>query len=207
MATAKKKKVKTEKSNILVQNYGLYWNKDLVFWGKAKKQGTLQGIKFENGTTKGKDIVDFRYQIGIYVLYDINKRIIYVGQAGAGKNNALFDRLKQHQKDHLRNKWQFFSWFGFYKVNQARNLKTARIKQINIKSALNDFEGILIKTIEPSLNKQDANFSKCTEYEQYSEENIIEQNVNDPILQELKNLSDKIDQLYRERNLKSAKKR
>ncbi len=150
----KKTEKKSNKGNVLVQNYGLYWNKDLVFWGKANKQGTLTGVKFENGTTKNKAVVDFRDQIGIYVLYDIDKEIVYVGQAGSGNNNSLFDRLKQHQKDHLRNKWQFFSWFGFYKVNQNRSLKKSETKQVNVKTALNDFEGILIKTVEPSLNKR-----------------------------------------------------
>ncbi len=192
----KKKEKATEKANTLVQNYGLYWDKDLVYWGGPKKQGTLLGVKFENGTTKGKSPVDFRNQIGIYILYDINKRIVYVGQAGAGQHNALFDRLKQHKKDHLRNKWQFFSWFGFYRVNKDTSLKSAEIKLINIKTALNDFEGILIKTIEPSLNKQDANFSKCTEYEQYYKDEVIEQNEeDDPIMQEIKTLSEKIEKL------------
>lgn len=191
----KKKKASSsnEKSNILVQNYGLYWDKDLVFWGGPNKPGTLLGKKFENGTTKGKATIDFRSQIGIYTLYDINRKIVYVGQAGAGKNNALFDRLKQHQKDHLRNKWQFFSWFGFYKVNKDTSLKIAEFKQINIKTALNDFEGILIKTIEPALNKQDANFSKCAEYEQYAGDNIEEE--EDSIKKEIKNLSEKIEKL------------
>lgn len=194
MAKKKKKKPSaSEKINILVQNYGLFWNKDLVYWGGPKNQGKLLGVKFKNGTIKGKKPVDFRNQIGIYILYDINKRIVYVGQVGAGQNNALFDRLKQHKKDHLRNKWQFFSWFGFYKVNKDTSLKKADIKQINVKTALNDFEGILIKTIEPALNKQDANFSKCSEYEQYSEEDVEPE--DDPIVQEIKNLSQRIEDL------------
>jgi hypothetical protein len=72
-------------------------------------------------------------------------------------------------------------------------LKKADIKQINVKTALNDFEGILIKTIEPALNKQDANFSKCSEYEQYSEEDVEPE--DDPIVQEIKNLSQRIEDL------------
>ena len=71
----KTKNKNSEKANTLVQNYGLYWNKDLIYWGGPKSQGTLLGVKFENGTIKGKSIVDFRNQIGIYILYDINKRI------------------------------------------------------------------------------------------------------------------------------------
>ena len=36
----------------------------------------------------------------------------------------------------------------------------------NINSILNDFEGILIKIVDPVVNKHDANFSNCIEYEQ-----------------------------------------
>ena len=41
--------------------------------------------------------VDFREQVGVYVLYDDNFRVVYVGQAGAG-NQTLLGRLKQHRK-------------------------------------------------------------------------------------------------------------
>ncbi|MEO0963192.1 MAG: GIY-YIG nuclease family protein, partial [Pseudomonadota bacterium] len=55
--------------------------------------------------------VDFRQQRGIYVLYDGNFNIVYVGQAGAG-NQDLFGRLKNHLTDHLASRWSLFSWFG-----------------------------------------------------------------------------------------------
>src|SRR3569832_1312077 len=61
----------------VIKNYGLMWRRDAVFWGKGNRKGVLEGRR------SGKTI-NFRDQIGVYVLYDESRRPVYVGQAGQG---------------------------------------------------------------------------------------------------------------------------
>jgi hypothetical protein len=63
----------------LIRNYGLFWRRDWVFWGKPRVPGHLKGVYSKKTTS---DPVDFRYQQGVYVLYDDSFRLVYVGQAG-----------------------------------------------------------------------------------------------------------------------------
>ena len=44
--------------------------------------------------------------VGLYVLYK-NKRITYIGKS----ETNIGKRLSNHTKDHLKNKWDAFSWF------------------------------------------------------------------------------------------------
>jgi hypothetical protein len=46
-----------------------------------------------------------------------------VGQAGANDQQRLFDRLKQHTKDQLADRWSKFSWFGVRSVNNTGELR------------------------------------------------------------------------------------
>lgn len=143
----------------MIRNYGLYWDRNLVHWGKSNNSGTLLGQK--KGSKQEKDKVDFRDQRGIYALYDVNLNPVYVGQAG-GKNQAnLFSRLKQHTSDHLRNRWTYFSWFGIKSVTKAGNLSEKERTGAGgkIPDVLNNLEGILIAVLEPKLNKQGPRFS------------------------------------------------
>ena len=80
---------------MLIQNYGLFWKRPLVDWGTRGRgrSGTLMGRPARQLRSPG---VDFREQQGVYVLYDDNFKIIYVGQAGAG-NQRLFCSLETTQ--------------------------------------------------------------------------------------------------------------
>jgi len=65
----------------IIKNYGLRWSRDKVDWGARGpgKGGTLFG---KYGTANSEDVVDFRDQIGVYVLYDKDFDPVYIGQAG-----------------------------------------------------------------------------------------------------------------------------
>lgn len=148
---------------MLIRNYGLFWNREKVWWGTGGKgkAGSLLGIK--SGSKKARP-VDFREQRGVYVLYDTNFRIMYVGQAGGRATQCLFQRLKQHRDDHLAERWQLFSWFGTRAV-----LGEALDKQNNIElklaQALNHIEAILLAATEPPLNLQRGRFgSEVAQY-------------------------------------------
>jgi hypothetical protein len=146
----------------VIKNYGLMWRRDAVHWGRGSNRGTL------NGRRSGK-IVDFRGQIGVYVLYDEGRRPIYVGQAGQG-NARLFNRLRAHARDGLALRWQYFSWFGLLPVNKGGGLsgRDAPEKRVSgtLRSTLNEIEGVLIAATEPAFNKQGAQFKGIGRYRQ-----------------------------------------
>ena len=135
---AKRRKVQSVKT--LIKNYGLMWRRDAVFWGRGSYRGMLTG-------RRSGAVVDFRDQIGVYVLYDEGRLPIYVGQAGQG-DARLFRRLRAHQRDALAHRWQYFSWFGLLSVNKSGRVSgwDAPSKRVGgtIRSTLNEIEGVLI---------------------------------------------------------------
>jgi hypothetical protein len=149
---------------LLIHNVGLFWNAEKVNWGSRGKdnEGKLEGVLARKKTS---DPVDFREQIGIYVLYS-NFRIIYVGQTGgAGSTQKLFTRLKQHRHDHTTERWDRFSWFGIRPVNQSGKLRAAKeYSHPKIETILNHIEGILIYSSEPPLNRQAGRFGGDVEF-------------------------------------------
>ena len=149
---------------MLIRNYGLFWHRSRVKWGKARTRGTLEGY-FKGAKRQG--CVDFREQRGIYVLYDETFRIVYVGQAGRG-NQCLFARLKQHKSDHLAERWTRFSWFGTRGVTDDWELGADERFKTDLSSVLNHIEGILLAVAEPPLNLQRGRFGG--EVEQYLQE-------------------------------------
>jgi hypothetical protein len=157
-----------KKQNIksLIKNYGLMWRRDSVFWGAGGARGSLEGRR------SGK-VIDFRDQIGVYVLYDESRRPVYVGQAGQG-NARLFLRLRAHRRDSLAHRWQYFSWFGLLSVNKTGRLSgwDSASKRVSgtIKSTLNEIEGVLIAATEPAFNKQGARFRGISRYRQVTSE-------------------------------------
>jgi hypothetical protein len=121
--------------------------------------------------------VDFRDQQGVYVLYDDNYAMLYVGQAGGKNNQRLFGRLKQHRTDHLSNRWTRFSWFGVQAVDR-RSYKLASVPvsttETSVTSILNHIEAILIVAGEPPLNRQGGRFgAKVKQYFQVRDEKML----------------------------------
>ncbi|WP_291921120.1 GIY-YIG nuclease family protein, partial [Limnohabitans sp.] len=156
----------------IIKNYGFLWDRKHFFRGAGNISGHMLGW------AKGKKelLVDFRKQIGVYVLYDKNQKIVYVGQAGNG-NATLFGRLRTHEKDALWNRWEYFTWIGFKEVNNDGTLSAQqRVKSmvsgLSYSAALNEIEGILIEVIEPKLNKRSGNLKKAVEYFQHTEQEV-----------------------------------
>jgi hypothetical protein len=151
----------------IIKNFGFLWERQYINRGAGGKgkAGSLYG--FRHGAKKR--LVDFREQIGVYALYDENRTIIYIGQAGNGNAN-LFERLKQHMKgSNLWNRWTYFSWVGFKDVNANGTLSSkqsvsAGVGGFRYGDALNEIEGVLIELIEPKLNKQGGKLKHAREY-------------------------------------------
>ena len=154
-----------------IKNYGLMWDRDGVRWsGSRGNAGRLMGQGPIGNPVGGQSEVDFRRQIGVYILYR-NESVVYVGQTGSG-NKRLFSRLKDHRTDHLADRWDKFSWFGVRNVNQDGSLSRAQgelPRTLTAAEILDLLEGLLIKVVEPPLNKQGAKWSSMGQYYQLPE--------------------------------------
>ena len=153
---------------MLIRNYGLFWKADDVFWGKPGVIGHLKGVLAKSVTTEP---VDFRLQQGVYVLYDDNFKLLYVGQAGASDNQRLFTRLKQHMRDNLNGRWTKFSWFGIRGVENGQLTQEATEATTTNSAVLNHIEAILIASAEPPHNRQGGRFGEdVSQYLQHKDE-------------------------------------
>lgn len=173
----------------IIKNYGFLWDRSQIYRGRGGDAGHLKG------TSPGYCIADFREQIGVYVLYDANQKIVYVGQAGNG-NATLFSRLKSHMDGVLSNRWSYFSWVGFRDVNDNGGLSNRQsvdsgVSGLTYSNALNEVEGILIEIIEPKLNKQSGKLHNATRYYQYQDDRLKTVTTNE-LLQEIQGLREQI---------------
>lgn len=153
----------------LIQTVGLFWQEQNVFWGRGRQAGALYGVPSSNVTA---DPIDFRDQVGVYVLY-ADYDLIYVGQAGGGANKLLH-RLKQHRSDDLTGRWSRFSWFGLRRVLSSGDLSNVnQAAHPPLPEILNHIEAILIHSAEPPLNRQGGRFGDAvTRYLQVRDERL-----------------------------------
>ncbi len=143
----------TEESYKIINAFGIYWNRNLVHW---KTTPDLLGIQ-----QIGASEVNFKNQKGIYLLHD-GRETIYVGQA---IEQPLGQRLKYHTIDRMGGRWDRFSWFGFYPVNEDGNLITdILLDNITIQNIGDLLEAILIESIEPRQNRKQGNQFSGLEY-------------------------------------------
>lgn len=148
---------------MLIHNYGLFWRKDWIHWGRGSNAGHLKGVM---KMAKTDTPVDFRDQQGVYCLYDESFRLVYIGQAGGKNDQRLFQRLKQHREDAVSERWSRVSWFGVRRVLESGNLKAVKLStHPTIGDVLNHIEAILIAAAEPIHNRQSGRFGE--EVKQY----------------------------------------
>ena len=152
---------------MLVKNFGHLWERQYLYRGRGSIAGHLKGQR-----SAKSEIVDFRDQIGVYVLHDKNLQPLYVGQAGYGESSRMLTRLKAHENDHLWNRWTHFSWFGFRKVTGKglhQSMSPDSKVSVSGSDVIEQLEGLLITVLEPSLNKQGAVWKQADEYFQHIE--------------------------------------
>lgn len=167
----------------IVKNYGLLWSRE--FLNKDLKGYLRKDPSFE---------INFQKQIGIYILYNQNHEVVYVGQAGS--QGGLFRRINAHCRDSKWLRWEFFSWFGFFDVDKTTKQLIQSKNYINkyeFSSALSDLEGILINVMEPSLNKKGYRFDGAEEYRQCIDPSLSFE-------QKLLEIDKKVDQLSQKIN-------
>ncbi len=140
----------------LVHTVGLFWEDNKVFWGHGNQAGALLGVPSQNVLA---DPIDFRDQLGVYVLY-ADYTLVYVGQAG-GEHYRLLHRLRQHRTDDLAGRWNRFSWFGLRRVLESGTLSSVKETwQPTRLEVLNHLEAVLIHAAEPRLNRQGGRFGE-----------------------------------------------
>jgi hypothetical protein len=164
---------------MLISNYGLFWQRKYVHFGYGGNKGTLLGKMNQRESF----LVDFREQIGIYVLYDKDFIPIYVGQAGNGDTTLLM-RLKHHTTDYLCDRWEYFTWFGLRRVIANKRLAAYDSTEKTLKaqggSILDESEEFLIATMEVNRNKQGPKIRDAAEeYHQAVDVNIVETSIED----------------------------
>jgi hypothetical protein len=138
--------------------FGMFWQRNFVIWSG---QPRLLGRQSE-----GASDVDFKEQVGVYLLHD-RERVIYVGRAA----DTLFARLKAHTTDRLSGRWDRFSWFGLRPVNENGSLGDpagAWTHSIVIET----LEALLIETLEPPLNRKRGDNFAAAEYLQVLDHDI-----------------------------------
>lgn len=138
----------------MITHYGLFWSERDVFWGRQRTPGELLGrVKYPLGRrgapTKDErdNAEDFRDFVGVYCLYG-DGNLLYVGEAGLGSQKSLFERLREHRKGPLANRWDKFSWFG----------RATADGQTDVKAAFAQLEAVAIAIINPGFNKQSGTF-------------------------------------------------
>lgn len=162
----------------IIKTFGHYWNRQHISWGGPGQSGHLKGIKADEKSF----MADFREQIAVYILFGPGREAVYLGQTGGQGKKRLFHRLKDHTKDHLRDRWEWFSWIGLRQTNGDGTLSDNQTfnSKPNLNTngaALNEIESILLQILEPRLNKQGPAWRKLwvEEYLQFvaDEENAL----------------------------------
>jgi hypothetical protein len=146
----------------IIKNFGFMWDRDKVQWGSRGPGGAASFDGIMVGRRKRR--VSFLAQMGIYVLYDRFEQPVQIGQA-----RVIIRRLRQHRRDHLRNRWAYFTWFGFYQVGVNDELlvkdKAELLKRIvSLGEGLDEIEAVLIQVLEPRLNRRGPNWQDSEEY-------------------------------------------
>lgn len=164
-----------EKESYIIQSYGIQWSRNFVHW---KNNPDIYGTQ-----SIGALPVNFAKQIGVYCLID-GRETIYVGQAFS---QSIGERLFQHTKDRFSGRWDRFSWFGLYTIDDDGNLKVTdeTTRCISIENMCHTLEAILIEGIEPRQNRKSGNKFSGIEYNQQMDP-LIERRHFMKILDEMK---------------------
>jgi hypothetical protein len=146
-----------------VRAFGMFWRRENTIW--STKQPRLLGRQ-----GSGASPVDFRAQVGVYLLHD-RDRVIYVGRAA----DTLFARLHAHTVDRLEGRWDRFSWFGLKSVNAEGVLAEASTAWTHT-VVIDTMEALLIESLEPPLNRRRGDHFSAVEYQQVRDPEIDQLN-------------------------------
>jgi hypothetical protein len=79
-------------------------------------------------------------------------------------------RLYQHTVDRMTGRWNRFSWFGVYPVEENGNLKTvADFSGVDISIVIATMEAVLIEGLEPRQNRKRGDDFQAVEFLQFED--------------------------------------
>lgn len=155
---------------MLVTSFGLFWRADEIEWFPG--EGIRNEFRLLGRIGKNRPslrVAEFRRQQGIYILFD-QYGPAYVGLA---KGDRLGARLRDHHADHLKGKWDRFSWFGFNLVGSTPGgdgvlslNEPHRDVTDDTSTTIGDLEALLIAAMGPKPNQQKMRFDKAEKWEQ-----------------------------------------
>jgi len=131
-----------------LEAFGVYWKRDRVRW--------VTKPRLFGRTQPKADRVDLAGQRGVYLLYDENGVVVYVGQAA---KQSIGQRLAQHTLDRLTGRWQRFSWFGIRPVAEDGKLGSVAAGTITPEKLISTLEALLIEALEPRQNRAGSSYS------------------------------------------------
>lgn len=159
-----------------ITSYGLFWRENEIYWSPGKGNRNSFRLLGRIGANKGKlRVADFRHQQGIYILYD-QYGPSYVGLT---REQGLGKRLKDHLTDHLKARWDRFSWFGFKPLGASLGDGVLALADLpedefseNTRTTIGDLEALLIRAIGPKRNTAWMNFQDAQEWSQVKREEM-----------------------------------
>lgn len=131
-----------------LEAFGMYWERDRVNWTGNPRLFGREHPK--------SDRVNLADQLGVYLLYDEHRVVVYVGQA---TKQSIWQRLAQHTSDRLTSRWQRFSWFGIRPVAKNGKLGSVATGTITPKRLISTLEALLIEALEPRQNRAGSSYS------------------------------------------------
>ena len=155
--------------------YGYRWKRDWVEWneglgrGRPKKEDSVEKALW--GKKAPGMAVNFAEQVGVYLLHN-GDRTVYVGRITGGKNakRGLYDRLREHTRDSLKDDWNTFSWFGLLE-NKDGTLSNNHVppkkgKDEELLQLIATIEAVIINGIRPRGNSRGGDIGGNRKYEQ-----------------------------------------
>lgn len=140
----------------IIKAYGKMWERNKVDWDKCEP--VLLGTP-----RKMKQYIDFNKMRGIYMLYDVNGSMVYVGLA----TNGIGGRLRDHTRDKHANAWVRFSWFGIDGIKQDGTIRRSTHLQTTVSDVASALESVVIIGVQPHRNVKMGDRMKDKEYLQY----------------------------------------
>lgn len=140
----------------IIKAYGKMWERNKVDWNKCEP--VLLGTP-----RKMKQYIDFNKMRGVYMLYDVNGSMVYVGLA----TNGIGGRLREHTKDKHANAWVKFSWFGIDGIKQDGSIRKSTHLQTTVSDVASALESVVIIGVQPHRNVKTGDRMKEKEYLQY----------------------------------------
>jgi hypothetical protein len=136
-----------------------------MFWDRSKVAWQIEPRIYGKQQPESEP-VDFSIQVGVYFLHDA-QGVVYVGRT---TDQSLGRRLYQHTLDRLSGRWDRFSWFGIYPVQNDGSLwLTPDYSKIGIEVVIATMEAVLIEGLEPRQNRRRGDDLAAVEFLQFED--------------------------------------